>query len=274
MHYERHFESADAFFTAALHEKNEEGYSIWDAFGHDRDMFYGCHNREHAERLARFGWPLGRQIVERMRTRIERSIGRVAPTHEVVWDVVGGSVDIGAYVSGVPECMMEFVEAPSTEEKFVDIHFSSGVNAGVTDEEMAQSGAAVAALVDALEASGKRCRVVWERSSENRRDETCSVTVVLKDYQHQVDLDRLAFFMTSPCARRALAWAIYAMSPDRHSFGLSKGCRSPYSSPWDNPKYIDKSDIWTGAMIAGTEQASAKWVQKKLATLGITVESR
>jgi hypothetical protein len=277
MYYHREFADADEFIREATETKNEEGWNFFDSLKlAERDSFYGCANVEDAKRLAKFGWPEGRLAVEAMKVRIESRLGRHGRTFQCRWDVEGAVVDVGAYVSGEPECMVTFDEVETEKVGFVDIHFSAAVSAAVSTNEMIRNGAAIAALIDALESMGKRVRLRWERSSSKQPGKNLapliSLSVVLKEYDQPLDLDRVAFFLTSPCARRALPWSIYTLAPKkiREWCGLHKGSAGPSTHPDNHPKYKN-AEVWVSAMISETDEGCVEWVLAKLAELGVSV---
>lgn len=271
MRYHREFDDADAFIREATEAVNEQGWNYWS--GSLRPRFHGCSSVEEAKRLAKFGWPQGREAVERMKALIESGLGRRGRTFKCKWDVEGAIVDVGAYVSGEPECMVTFEEVEETKVGFVDIHFSAGVHAGIETEEMVRSGAAVCALIDALENMGRRVRLRWERSStaDGEVPPTLSVSVVLKDYSQPLDMDRVAFFLTSPCARRPLAWSVFTLAPKAVREKCELGPGSIGTGPANHPKYKD-AEVWISGMIGGTDAAAARWVLDKLAELGVSVQ--
>lgn len=275
------FDSADEFIKVACDGKNTAGWNFFDGFDGGRvDRFYETSGREHARKIAYSGYKPGRDAVDRLKAIIEEKIGRKAKSYDCLYDVSGACVDVGVYLSGEPECMISFEEIETDHSQFVDIHFSSGVSASIETRDMIRNGAAVCALVDALEDAGKRVRLTWERSSSTggvRGQPTCSVFVPLKDYNEPLDIDRLAFFTTTPITRRAMAWSVYSQAPMEvvRTMGLSK-FKDIGSSPCDNPKYKAQgfADVWVGAMLATTEQESAEWVINQLKALGVKFESR
>ena len=72
---------------------------------------------------------------------------------KVVYDVTGDAVDIGRYLSGVPENMATFVKDGS-DMPVVSVIVSIGGSAMITAEELTQKAAAIAGVLEWIRGSG------------------------------------------------------------------------------------------------------------------------
>jgi hypothetical protein len=136
--------------------------------------------------------------------------------------------------------------------------------------EIQLHGAAVGALVDALESAGQRVKLTWERSSVSQSGSArITLWMTLKEYNDSLDMDRLAFFLTHNAPRRPMAWQEYLKSGISISLGLSPGTAKCH--PWSNLALFGGVDIHVAHMHVNGEQEAAKWVLEQLAEHGIAI---
>jgi hypothetical protein len=261
--------TVEEFIKSSTSGSTKSGKTYWTSeVLVPRAEFYGCTSPEEAYRLATFGWAPGREMVEKVKAQIDGKLGSHNRQYEPAYDVSGAYVDVGRYCEGVPECMLTFEETETPQTGFVWVHVSTGINGGVSNREIQLHGAAVGALVDALESAGQRVKLTWERSSE-RNGARITLWMTLKEYDDSLDMDRLAFFLTHNAPRRVMAWQEYLKSGLARSLGVSPGeaeCR-----PWSNPSLFKGADIHVGHLDIQHEQGAATWVLEQLGKYGITI---
>ncbi len=106
------------------------------------------------------GWPKGLEIVREMSGTMSAEFEQYIPESTPSMDVSGSFIDIGAYVSGNPECFYEFSD---------DDHMRSNVITMLVDFSetfkqeaitVMRKGAAIVALIDLLESLQYRVEVV------------------------------------------------------------------------------------------------------------------
>lgn len=125
-------------------------------------------------------------------------------------DVHGAVVDMGAFLEGTPENMIDFPIVDNTE--FVDIIVDLSEASGVDASTVERKAAAIIGLVDKLEATGHRVRVdvvyliSLPESDTVRRDQPWLTKVNVKKHQEPLALGQLAGCM-SPCFQR---WFMFA----------------------------------------------------------------
>lgn len=112
---------------------------------------------EEALALAKNGWPEGIRRIEEMSARLSEEIIKTLHVPEVTYDVTGDMLDVGRFVRGEPEDFMSLTPAEIEQEPRI-LHLVANIctSSSVSPETLTRKGAAVVALVDALERHGKR----------------------------------------------------------------------------------------------------------------------
>jgi hypothetical protein len=114
---------------------------------------------------------------------------------ETVFDTHGSYVDMGRYMDGEPEHMVDFVDVEQ-KAKMVTIVYNNRGFAEVSAKAMSALGGVVATIIDRLESNGYRCQVISAQSDRVKetiynREHYCSLTV-LKDFNeplHETSLN-------------------------------------------------------------------------------------
>jgi hypothetical protein len=196
-----------------------------------RDKFAGCTFNQSLE-FARHGWPDGaaraKAILERMH------LPPVANKHSVtVNDVQGSYVDVGEYVQGVPECMVDFRE-DKRRARFATIIVNASFSWRVSVEQAIARGVSIAAVVDGLEAMGTRCRVeIVMPMRSNHSTDTSEVQMTVKHEHSPLNLDTLTFAVAHPSFLRRIVIASMDRQDDRYREAFDVG--GIYGIPIDSP---------------------------------------
>lgn len=132
----------------------------------------------------------------------------VAPKNNTtsVYDVVGGFVDIGAFMSGEPECMVDFMPDHS-RGKSVTLAIQFNDCGGITAQQLLYKGAVACCVAETLNALGVSTRIVlvcWNRMS---RGEKSLVTITLSDYGQRFDVYQLSGTASAPNFWRRILFA-------------------------------------------------------------------
>ncbi len=172
------------------HRKN--GYS----FVNNDPSFFGDNGYEEAVRDAlngnvkRTDYFAG--ILDNVKTLVRTE--KTAMTH----DVTGEILDIGAYLSGEPECFMR--RNPRPDKPVVRVAVDMAFSAGNTSERINRRGAAIVALIDELQNMGFYTEVrVLSRVSFRKKSPVSVKCLVRCD---PVDVDSFATMCSSSYLRR------------------------------------------------------------------------
>lgn len=191
--------------------------------------FSGC-SFDEAVSFARHGWPEGaakaKRLLDRLQLHVPQAVHSV--THH---DVTGSYVDVGEYLQGVPECMVDFRE-DRRPARFAHIVVSATFSANITTQAVIQRGATIAAVVDALETQGIRCTVdLLFQSTDYNKADTFEVRVPIKEAHAPLNLDTLTFGVAHPAYLRRLMFAVMEQYPadvrDHYKVGIGYGLSRP-----------------------------------------------
>jgi len=220
----------------------------------------GTETFEQAIELAKKGWADGLKDIKAMSEAIWKVVGQEIQKTTFVYDVAGCQPDIDRYLCGEPENMIQFVHEKEQQGKgkIVKIFVNNVASCGVSTEAMFGRGAAVVALVDALENLGFSCEVATADAlgREWRGDEkVLQYNVMLKRAGQPLELDRLAFALAQPCWLRRLVFSAMEQEPPeiRSMFGVGDGYGYPTESRGltseergiDVPSLRYGEDTWT-----------------------------
>jgi hypothetical protein len=164
---------------------------------------------EEATKLATEGWSEGREFIGEILSKLDDLNARTVTTPQPFNDVSGDYVDVGAYLEGVPECMIRWAET-ECQKRVARILFNMAASGGVSNEAIQWRGATTLALIDRLEAQGIRVEldIVFSVFSQSNPDNTTEILVTLKESDEPLHLDRLAFHLAHPSSLRRLSYSL------------------------------------------------------------------
>ena len=215
----RNFEFGD---WLALVEKEPRARGLSREASHgrrgDRFPWAGTETFQQALDLAKKGWPEGLEDIKAMSERIWKVVGQEILKTTFTYDVAGAQPDVDRFLLGEPENMIQFRQEESVGHgRIVKVHVNGVASAGVGVGTMFLRGAAVVALVDALEHLGFSCEVATADAiaREWRGDEqVLQYNVMLKRAGGALDLDRLAFALAQPAWLRRLILSAMEQEPE------------------------------------------------------------
>lgn len=187
-----------------------------DYRGWPNPEWIGVESWEEVEKLVANGWE--DSAVECLDIA-ESAIESVQAEHEMPafvprFDVYGGYADVGRFLSGEPECMVDWEPIPTPKAGRVITLVSSVSALGhVSAESMRKRGYVAAALAFALSRMGFATEL-WADSSAHGRSENnvCRTRVLVKGPNDELDPARIMFAYAHPAMMRALSL------PSRHAF--------------------------------------------------------
>jgi len=141
--------------------------------------------------------------------KIEMEIAGIESTEnvrmmEVQMDVTGSVVEMGAFLSGIPENMMSF---PIVEDiKFAHVVMDIGEIADTSEVVLMNKCIATATLVDRLEANGYRVKidVYYHNAMQHGLQIKHSVLINVKEYKEPLSLGQLSGSLHASFFRRLM----------------------------------------------------------------------
>ncbi|WP_234313682.1 hypothetical protein [Streptomyces sp. NBRC 109706] len=172
-----------------------------------------------ALRLATDGWTVRVPEVEiavaalRERVRDEVMTTMLVPT----WDVTGSEVDVGAYLSGVPECMVDATpQRVSTRGRVVTFLVPAGFVNTTPHASVRHRGLALTALCSAIIAAGHSAEV-WSGMCVHVEGERYVSVARVISAAEPFDLGRLIFVLAHPAMLRRLWLSVWDSAPPEHA---------------------------------------------------------
>jgi hypothetical protein len=228
----------------------------------------GTQSFEEAMQLARNGWPEGVQRMRRVADAISQVISSKIIRPEARFDETGDEVAVDRYLEGDPEHFVSYPlqESRASGGRVFTVGFGIFVSAGVDKEYFTNRGAAVLALLDALESAGYRCELDIGMAVREAYTMRCPI----KAAEHALDLDRLAFTLMHPSIFRRIQFSIGETDPDGKRWGAHGG---HYWSPDTSAHPIQQYDFWFPDLGMGTERPYATQDGALKHVLGMLKES-
>jgi hypothetical protein len=208
--------------------------------------FTGTKSFNQATGYLKHGWPEG---VSRLKTALDNIKSATAPALECSFDVAGEEVDVGRLMAGDPENMVNWNYVDREGIKFTDVYVSYGFSARYTVEQVVGRGAAILANIDGLEANGHRCRIIGYQCSGYGRGQKVTgleIQVILKDYNENLELDRLAFCLVNPSMLRRMGFKLeerFQPKMTNHSYGHGQGFKAPEGALHVDDRTFTESEV-------------------------------
>lgn len=226
--------------------------------------FYGGVDFAGALAMARQGYQGARAEVDALTEKISDHITPILkPAFESYFDVSGGMVDVGRFLDGEPECMVEtrLVEI-AKPGRVISILVNGCFSAGISQTQFRQRGAAIVGLVDALE----KCQYsteVWLEVSHK----TVSYLVKVKGAEDMLDIDILMFAIGHEACFRQLSFAIQ----DGEKASLQVGSNSGMGYVWKlSCAELVSANVCLEPLIYNDPTANAEvWIKERLSEFGL-----
>jgi hypothetical protein len=126
--------------------------------------------------------------------------------------VAGGAVDLGAYLAGAPDCMIDRISAEAPR-KVVTIGVRINAPSHVKPEEMAERGAAIGSIVHLLTLRGYSVGIDALFAAEKR--DRFLISVTLKAPGEHLDPSVVAFWLGSPATLRRIGFRLSEELPEK-----------------------------------------------------------
>ncbi|MEV5827310.1 hypothetical protein AB0L25_17195 [Spirillospora sp. NPDC052242] len=234
---------------------------------------------DEALRLARDGWttvlPEVDAEVAELRERVRDEVVTTALVPS--WDVTGGEVDVGVYLSGTPECMVDAVpQRISARGRVVSFLVPAGYVHTTPHAAVRNRGVALAALCSSIIASGHSVEIWSGFCAHVGPGERFAAVARVVSAAEPLDMGRLMFVMAHPAMLRRLWLAVYDGAPRpvaRRMHDENYG-RAPYTClPEDLPDGV--TDPYVLPYLApddpqwATAETALAWCQEMFTSLNL-----
>ena len=273
------YDSLGAFLRAAGGRSElPDGRRASRSVDGDFERFSETENYRQAVRLAEYGWSSGAARAARLMDRIEAAAvqaAAVAPAgRAIVTGPVGHAPVVPAYIAGRPDDMLRWTG--TAERPVVRVAVNNSHVCTAKAENIIRRGAAVAALIQALQARGYAVAVdaVFTVTSEpSGRGSRSYMTVALHRPEHPLDVDRLAFALAHPAMLRRLVFSWMECQPKEYRRTFHVVDTGGYGYPAELPEAdagqydivvpkIDKREF-------ADDMAAARWLNSQLQALEV-----
>ena len=228
---------------------------------------------EHAMELAHKGYGEIRPQVDALLDVLEERLAeRFGNRFVTEYAVSGGSVDMGKFVTGEPECMIEWVSEPAASMgRVVKICLAGTVSASIKPDMIVRRGTAVVALLDTLHKLGVGVELWWESCVTGRGGDSkaYSTAVRLHDSSEPLDVDNLMWAVAHPSMLRRVTFAVQERSETAREQNVGGGYG--HCADMALPMIMD-FDVKVERLQMGdpTERDPLKWVISTVEGLGFT----
>lgn len=212
---------------------------------HGDDEWAGTKDLRSAVELGHRGYSDIRPEVERMFTEMESQLAdRLEVAFQTQFALTGAVVDVGRYLGGEPECMIDFVPEPSARMgRVVKVLVNGSASCSISAKDIMRRGVAVCALVDSIHKLGMGVEVYVElpindKGINSPSGSVFSVLVKLHDSQQMLDINNLMFALCHPAMLRRITFS--AMEQTECKYMLK--CIPPLGHGYGYPSALESAD--------------------------------
>lgn len=278
MHF-RQLDSIGEMIDAMQHapEQQEQSGLRAASLRTDEERWSGTRTMDEAIELARYGWEEGRQRLRQVvgRVAIDQLVGR-RPIVESRLDFAGDEVDIGAYLHGEPEHMVDYQVRQDTHGKQAMMYVNASMSSRVSSERIMQRGGALYAAIEALRTEGYSLGLTMVESTQNNSfSHYAEYQIPVVRPGEYLDIDTAAFCLAHPAFLRRGVFALneHESNDLRYSMGFmaGQGYGEPIPMVSDLPPHSFLIDQGEGLDLRSDDDMqrfAQKVVDRTLETLG------
>lgn len=265
----REYQSAQDYWS---HVSKPCPPTVYGSSDEGTEQFTKTKSYADALELARHGWKAGLKQIAPMVAHFEDALFPSIEEPAPVYDVVGETPDVGAFLSGEPEHMIRFSDEDG-KKRIIKIVYNMAASYNVSTQVIMRRGAVACALADCIErCAGIRAELVAVDSTKYQDAMANFITV--KRAEEPLCLDRLAFVFAHPSMLRRLFFRSVELEPN----ALRLGAGGSYGQVDDVP-VERRGDIYFPAMSGGdyrwdSETSAVKEALSLLEDAGIMVKPK
>ena len=232
---------------------------------------------DEAIELARYGWEEGRQHLRQAvgRIALDQLVGR-RPIVESQLDFAGDEVDIGAYLHGEPEHMVDYQVRQDTHGKQAMMYVNASMESNVSSKRIMQRGGALYAAIEALRTEGYSLGLTMVESTQNNSfSHYAEYQIPVVRPGEYLGIDTAAFCLAHPAFLRRGVFALneHESNDLRYSMGFmaGQGYGEPIPMVSDLPPHSFLIDQGEGLDLRSDDDMqrfAQKVVDRTLETLG------
>lgn len=240
------------------------------------DKWSGTRDWDGAVALASSGWEEGAERARRAVAEFSSICGLIRQ-RDPIRDVIGATVDVGAFLAGEPECWIRYspgATTPGAGDQTIRIMVNVSASCNVSTEALIDRGIAALGLALAFDAAGLPAEIIGCETINDGAD-IASITFPIKPAAASFDVSLVAYALAHPSTLRRLVFSLEEQWPEtvRRKFGIPGG----YGYPCDDPLLENQpATIYLGAM-HGSEHATFNsperrliWIKEQLAKFGVS----
>lgn len=169
----------------------------------------GSNTFDQAYDLARNGWTEQAHAMSKATKPLFAKIVGLIEKPMIRYNVEGHAIDIGRYVDGLPECVMQFTHTLDKGGKsVVRVVYNVGANCGINTDTMIRKGTLVFTLCRLLEFHGSRVQLEVTEYTKHEDSGNTIITTLVKEPSQPFDPGRLAFALCNPSMLRRFHFGI------------------------------------------------------------------
>lgn len=275
----RQLDSVSEMIDAMQHapEQQEQSDLRAASLRTDERQWSGTRTMDEALELARYGWEDGRQHLRQAvgRIALDQLVGR-RPIVESQLDFAGDEVDIGAYLHGEPEHMVDYQVRQDTHGKQAMMYVNASMESNVSSKRIMQRGGALYAAIEALRTEGYSLGLTMVESTQNNSfSHYAEYQIPVVRPGEYLDIDTAAFCLAHPAFLRRGVFALneHESNDLRYSMGFmaGQGYGEPIPMVSDLPPHSFLIDQGEGLDLRSDDDMqrfAQKVVDRTLETLG------
>lgn len=227
-------------WLAKLQEPNPYGDDDTRGSNRESDEWNGNVTYKEFISLVKDGWPDGLKKMNEWHSEIKRRFTYRGLGISMELEDCGEEVSVPHYLEGIPECMFRFQE--SEQKKPITINVNGVASSCISSNTMMRRGAAIAVMVDTLNANGYNVEINLFDVTSLNRDRKFVSKVTIKTHNETLDMERLIMLLAHPATFRRGSFRIM-----EHIFEKSDLQGQAYGCP-ANLEKNEQGDIYIGSM--------------------------